>query len=73
MATARRNTEIYEEVRDSHGLFWIRVCNRLVSVYNNIAGKITEYWLINEEGIFFLNFACEGGQNYSLMIGPQVA
>ena len=73
MATARRNTEIYEEVRESHGLLWIRVRNRLVRVYNNIEGKITEYWLGNEEGILFLNFACEGGQIYSLMIGPQIA
>ena len=62
MATARRNTEIYEEVRDSHGLFWIRVCNRLVSVYNNIAGKITEYWLVNEEGIFFLILLVKEGK-----------
>ena len=30
---------------------------------NNIEGKITECWLVNEKGIFFsLNFACEEGQ-----------
>ena len=30
--------------------------------FNNLEGKITECWLVNEEGIFFLNFACEEGK-----------
>ena len=30
----------------------------LYFLYNNIEGKITECWLVNEEGIFFPNFAC---------------
>ena len=40
---------------------------------NNIEGKITEYWLVNEEDIFFLILLCEEGKNYSLTIGRQVA
>ena len=39
---------------------------------NNIEGKITECWLVNEESIFFLNFALWRGQNYWLTIGPQL-
>ena len=39
---------------------------------NNIEGKITECWLVNEEGIFSLNFALWREQNYLLTIGPQV-
>ena len=34
---------------------------------NNIIGKITERWLVNEESIFFLILLREGGK-----IGPQV-
>ena len=41
---------------------------------NNIESRITECWyLVNEESIFFLNFASWRGQSYSFMIGPQIA
>ena len=39
---------------------------------NNIEGKITECWLVNEESIF-LDFALWRRQNYSLTIGRLVA
>ena len=35
-------------------------CN--FSFLNNIEGKITECWLVNEEGIFFLILLCEEGK-----------
>ena len=37
---------------------WIQAS---LSLSNNIEGKTTEGWLVNEEGIFLLNFACEKG------------
>ena len=45
----------------------------MISVFNNVEGKITESWLVKEESIFFLSFASWREQNYSLSIGPQVA
>ena len=35
------------------------VCCTSDSVHNTIEGKITECGLVNEEGIFFLNIACD--------------
>ena len=42
-------------------------------IFNNIEGKITECWLVNEEGIFFCSFCLWREQNYLLTIGPRVA
>ena len=53
----------------------VRIIYRIAHRYpcNNIEVKITECWLVNEESIFFLNFASWRGQNYSPTIRPQVA
>ena len=45
--------------------------NHAITYANNVAGKITECWLVNEESIFL--FLILRGQNYSLAIGPQAA
>ena len=46
--------------------------NNAITYTNDIEGKITECWLVNEESIF-LNFASWRGENYSLAIASQVA
>ena len=55
--------------KDTRGILWNQTSlsregqkESLIYDYNNIEGKITGCWLVNEESIFFLILLCQAGK-----------
>ena len=67
------NLKLVSSLFHSKEVFFLQEFLFTLLTHNKIEGKITECWLVNDEGTFFLNLLVKRPKLLALMIGSQVA